>query len=130
MYYNKIIGSSGEDAAYQFLISKGYSIINKNFSCKFGEVDIIALDESHSDIELVFVEVKTRSNNNCGNPAEAVDNNKTKHIIRVADFYTMIHKLEDINIRFDIIEIFENTSNILFINHIKNAFDYSIMYKR
>ena len=130
MYYKKQKGTDGEDAAYQFLISKGYSIINRNFTCKFGEIDIIALDETEQELELVFVEVKTRSNSTFGNPSEAVDTNKTRHIIKVAEFFTMVHKLEDISIRFDVIEVLDNSNNHLFINHIKNAFDYSVLYKR
>ena len=123
MYYKKKLGENGEDIAYNFLKSKGYSIINKNFKCKSGEIDIIALDESKEELEIVFVEVKTRMTRICGNPAEAVDRFKARHILKVAEFFLMINKIEDMAYRFDVIEILTDRPNTAYINHIQNAFD-------
>ena len=121
MYYKKEFGANGEDIAFDYLAKNGYSIINRNFTCRMGEIDIIALDDSQKDMEIVFIEVKTRRDARCGQPAEAVDLRKMRHIIRVAQFFIMMNKLEQLNCRFDVIEILHGDQ----INHIKNAFDYS-----
>ena len=128
MYYKKERGENGEDIAYNYLKSKGYSIINKNYSCKLGEIDIIALDDSKFESEIVFVEVKTRINQNCGAPADAVDKFKAQHILKVAEFFLMVNKLEDFSCRFDVIEVLTDRANCARIHHIKNAFDCNFAY--
>ena len=125
MYYKKEFGFNGEELAYNYLIKKGYSIINRNFSCNMGEVDLIGLDSTRLGDELVFIEVKARHGKSYGNPAEAVTKSKRRHIIKVAEYYLMINKLEKMSCRFDIIEVLPKTANLYRINHIKNAFDYS-----
>lgn len=114
MYSNKEIGNFGEDVATNFLKEKGYKILEKNFSCKQGEIDIIAKDKK----EIVFVEVKTRTNTNYGYPAEAVNVAKQKHIYNSAKYYIHINNLYNEFIRFDIIEIYFIKKNYK-INHIK-----------
>ena len=86
MYYKKQIGKNGEDIATDFLIEKGYQIIERNFNCWWGEIDIIALDKN----EFVFVEVKTRSNKNYGEASEAVNTQKKKHLWKAIEYYTYI----------------------------------------
>ncbi len=127
MYYKKELGENGEDIAYDFLKSKGYSIINRNYKSKIGEIDIIALDESKNELEIVFVEVKTRVSQTYGFPAEAVDKNKARHIFKVAEFFLMINKIEDIACRFDVIEILTDRPNVAYVHHIENAFDESFI---
>ena len=68
MYYKQTEGKSGEDAAVYYLTNLGYLIICRNFKCMQGEIDIIAKDGKN----LVFVEVKTRTNTKYGEPKEAV----------------------------------------------------------
>lgn len=114
MYYKQETGKFGEDKATQYLIKKGYKILGKNFRCYFGEIDIIAKDVATN--EIVFVEVKTRCNNKYGTPAEAVDKNKRKHIFKTAKYFLYIHKLEDVFVRIDVIEVYQNK-----INHIKQV---------
>lgn len=80
----------------------GYEIIDRNFSCRQGEIDIIAKDKE----EYVFIEVKTRSNLCFGRPIEAVDNYKQKHIFKSTRYYLHIHKLDNAFVRFDVIEIY------------------------
>lgn len=128
MYYKKELGNTGEECAYNYLVETGYSILNKNYTSKVGEIDIICLDSSFKEPELIFVEVKTRYDNRCGNPAEAVDKRKKKHIIKTAQYYLFENKLENMNIRFDVIEVLPCHKNLYSINHIKNAFDYSDVY--
>ena len=77
--YLKKMGMLGEKIASQYLEKEGYFIIEKNFSCKQGEIDIIAKDTKSK--ELVFLEVKTRTNYKYGKPVEAVDEKKQKHYL-------------------------------------------------
>ncbi len=120
MYYKKEFGKYGEDIATDFLFSNGYSILARNFQCRIGEIDIIALDHSTKNPEIVFVEVKSRFDNRCGNPAEAVTSYKMKHIYKVAQYYLMLNNLDNYYARFDVIEILGKKEKKS-INHIKNA---------
>lgn len=119
MFYKQEIGQNGENLAEDYLKNEGYKIIKRNFRCKQGEIDIIAMDKN----ELVFIEVKTRSTAKYGNPAEAVNTIKQKHLKSAAEFYVHIHNLYKRFIRFDVIEIYYNKSGYK-INHIKQAMDY------
>lgn len=114
MYYKTKLGKKGEELAKQYLIKKDYIIIEQNFRTRLGEIDIIAKARN----ELVFVEVKTRTTNKYGAPSEAVDDNKIKHITRVAEYYIYIKKLEKSFIRFDVIEVEINNGQHK-INHLK-----------
>ena len=116
MYQRHIIGKYGEDVAIRFLEQKGYKIIERNFSCRQGELDIIARNNEY----IVFIEVKTRSNFLYGTPIEAVGKNKQKHIFRVAKYYLHIHRLENHFVRFDVIEVFIDRG-IAKVNHIKQV---------
>ena len=78
MNYNKTLGKLGEDIAIRFLKYKGYKVIEKNFSCRYGEIDIIAQNSKF----LIFVEVKTRTNLNYGKPVEAVNKIKINHLYK------------------------------------------------
>lgn len=108
------LGKDGEDFATQYLEQKGYEIIQRNFECKQGEIDIIAKDKE----EYVFIEVKTRQNFHYGIPSEAVDERKQKHIWNATEYYIYLHKLENKYIRIDVIEIYKKKGKF-YINHIK-----------
>lgn len=108
-------GRIGESMALNYLIKSKASILETNYRINSGEIDIIAkLNE-----ELVFIEVKARSNIKFGYPAEAVNYKKMKKIINTAKYYILKNNLNNIPIRFDIIEIYLNENKI---NHIVNAF--------
>ncbi len=117
MYYKQIIGKEGEEKASKYLKRKGYKIIEENFKCREGEVDIIAKDKN---TDLVFVEVKTRTTSKYGTPAEAVNQIKKEHIQKVARYYILKNKLINKAIRFDVIEILIGKTCL--IHHIKQAF--------
>ena len=118
MNLNKLdFGKYGEEKAVSYLEDKNYEIIARNFSCYQGEIDIIAKNKN----ELVFCEVKTRSNFGYGRPADAVDNYKQKHIWNAAKYYLYKNNLMDSFIRFDVIEVYFK-GNKIFINQIKNIF--------
>lgn len=109
------IGFEGENIACNYLEMQGCEILDRNFICNSGEIDIIAKDKD----ELVFIEVKTRRNSKYGNPIDAVDLNKINHILKTAKFYVYINNLEKEFIRFDIIEVYMK-NNETKINQIKN----------
>ena len=111
----KNIGNFGEDKAESFLIQRGYKIVTRNFYTKFGEIDIIAKKKK----EIVFCEVKTRTNLKFGRPSESVNYNKKKHMLKAANYFLYKQNLFDSEIRFDIIEIYIH-KNSVFINHIKD----------
>ncbi len=120
--YNKITGKCGEDIAAEFLKKKGYKIIERNYRNKIGEIDIIAKGKN----DLVFVEVKTRRSDKFGTPSEAVTYYKKQRIVTCAKMYLM-KKPTNLNIRFDIIEVYGgfDGSNFTFenINHFEQAFE-------
>lgn len=117
IYYKKQTGNIGEDIATDFLIKSNYKIVQRNFNCWWGEIDIIALDKK----ELVFIEVKTRKNKKYGLPAEAITHYKKKHLLKTVEYYLLLNNLFNSFIRIDVIEVYLNTKNHTKVNHIKNA---------
>lgn len=111
----KKIGDFGEKVIANFLMKKGYQILDRNYSKPYGEIDIIALK---NDI-VCFVEVKTRRSVKYGYPREAVDYYKQQRIIRASQTYLMENKLYDYIIRYDVGEVFTESRKI---NYIENAF--------
>ena len=114
---NKKVGNFGEKIAWKYLLKYGYEIICRNFICNQGEIDIIFKDKN----EYVFAEVKTRNNNNCGFPAEAVNFVKQRHIWNSAKYFLYKNDILNECIRFDVIEIYICKEEVN-VNHIKNAF--------
>lgn len=116
MYQKHIIGKLGEDEATKYLEQNGYKILDRNFSCKRGEIDIIALEKE----EIVFIEIKSRTNKEYGLPREAVTKQKINHILKTAEYYLYVRKLENLPVRIDVIEIFIR-NNTIKINHLKQV---------
>lgn len=87
--FNKIVGNFSEKLAAEFLIQKGYSILELNFRNRLGEIDIICLKENI----LVIVEVKGRYNLNYGYPQESVNYKKQNSIIKTAYCYISYKKI-------------------------------------
>jgi putative endonuclease len=109
------LGGWGENTAEKYLKKKGYVIIERNFRCKLGEIDIIALDGK----DLVFVEVKTRKNQSYGLPCEAVNTQKLRHLKRMAAYYTAVNFEDNRDTRLDVIEILAQEGRS-YIHHIEN----------
>lgn len=125
MVNNKDLGNLGETIACDYLIKQGYHIIQRNFSCKVGELDIIATDNDF----LVFIEVKTRTSDRFGLPSESVSYSKQKKIVKTALCFIAYKKLFDYMSRFDVIEVTVGESYEAHqINLIKDAFQYSGRY--
>lgn len=120
--YNKNVGDFGEKCARRHLEKLGYKILCTNYSCRFGEIDIIALDNKC----LVFVEVKTRTSLKYGAPEYAVNYYKKKHLSLSARCYIEQFRMKEYFVRFDVVEVFakcaDNKFGIEKINIIKNAF--------
>lgn len=114
MTYNKrTIGNEYEDRAVRYLENSGYVIVERNFYCKQGEVDIIAKDKEY----LVFVEVKYRRDTKKGYPTEAVNYRKKQRIIKAVKYYLYKNRYDNQSVRFDVISITGNE-----IELIKDAF--------
>ncbi len=107
------VGNSKEDLATEYLVKKGYTILERNFRWKRSEIDIIGRVKN----TIVFVEVKYRSNTNYGYPEQFVDQKKVENILRGAENYVSATNWAG-PIRFDIIAI-TNKEDIL---HIEDAF--------
>ena len=118
MYTNQEIGKLGEDIAVNYLKQKGYKILDRNFECRQGELDIIALDKK----EIVFIEVKTRTSNRYGYPSEAVNKIKQKHMLQTIKYYLYTRNLNDEFVRIDVIEVYIK-DNVYKVNHIKKALE-------
>ena len=111
------LGKMGEKLARDFLMAKGYRILEQNCVCGNKEIDIIALDGK----ELVIVEVKTRRVQYLVEPEETVDKYKQRFLIWAAEYYIERNKL-DIDVRFDIVANVVDKNNEHRIEHIENAF--------
>ena len=118
---NKGTGALGEEVAAHFIIQLGYRIVERNFRCKGGEVDIIARDPV--DKSLVFIEVKARRGLSYGVPQLAVTPFKQRQISKAALTWLSKKHLHDTNARFDVIAIILATNGLHKIEHIVNAFD-------
>ena len=110
------LGKQGEEIAAQYLIEKGYEIVERNWRNKHKEIDIIAKDGE----ELVIVEVKARQTDEYGDPDIAVTKNKQRMLIAAANAYIFKNQL-DVETRFDIISIvFKDGEPV--IEHVEDAF--------
>lgn len=111
------LGIEGEEVAVRFLKKKGYKIVSRNFKSPVGEMDIIAEDGD----TLVFVEVKTRTDDSFGHPFEAVTNRKQEKLRKVPLGY-LKHSRREVASRFDILSI-ETDGDSHRIEHIIDAFE-------
>lgn len=115
MSKSKELGQEGEQLAADYLKIKGWMILEMNYRYSRSEIDLIA---SKND-QLIFVEVKARTNTAYGLPEQYVDDKKAEHIMKAADHY--IHQIDwKGNIRFDIISIIKKES--VELEHIEDAF--------
>lgn len=114
------LGNRGEDLAVDFLESRGFELIERNFSSRFGEIDIIARDGKY----IIFVEVKLRRPNAMVTGFEAVGASKQKKIIKTAAIYLQGQE-SGLTPRFDVIlvEIFGEGDDEAAVTHIRNAFE-------
>lgn len=114
------LGKWGEDEAANFLERQGYVVLERDWKVGKRDLDIIALTESQET--LVFVEVKTRQNDEMQEPEEAVDKLKIRNLAIAANAYVKLHDVQ-LDLRFDIISIVGKNSQVEQMEHIENAFN-------
>lgn len=117
---NHLLGQWGEKLAARYLMKCGYQILDANWRCRFGEIDLIAKEKGY----ICFVEVKLRKNDRMASAAEFVDARKQKKLRITAQLYLSIHPTQE-QPRFDVIEIYAPDGLQTVkpeIHHIINAF--------
>ncbi|HEX2932858.1 MAG TPA: YraN family protein [Candidatus Binatia bacterium] len=112
------LGKEGERVAEQYLKKKGYKLIERNYRCAGGELDLIVLDRR----VVVFVEVKTRTGQGFGSPIEAVEFHKQRKMIQAAQYFLTDKKLHQRDARFDVIGVSWPGREPV-VEHIENAFE-------
>jgi putative endonuclease len=114
---NQILGKYGEDAAARFLQDRGYTILERNWRCEIGEIDLIAKHKN----QLVFIEVKTRSGNGFGHPFESVTKTKVSRMRRLAAAWVAINNLQSSSLRLDAISVLVRSGHVA-IEHLKQVY--------
>ena len=114
------LGAFGEERAARYLRWHGYRILERNFRCRMGEIDIIA----RKGRILAFVEVKLRRDDRFAKAREFVTAAKQRRILAAAQLYLSTHPDEDLQPRFDVLELYapQGESGPLRINYIEDAF--------
>jgi len=115
----KRLGRWGEKHGERFLRGRGLRTLARNFTCKSGEIDIIMTDEEGT---IVFVEVKTRSDESFVKAEQTVTHAKQARMLRAARYFLSSHKIEERPCRFDIVTVVLPEKSSVQIKHYKNAF--------
>ena len=119
-WLGKPLGARGELAAERYLLGIGYIILFRGYEDRFGEIDLIAVDGE----TIVFVEVKPRTTDHAGDPAEAVDETKQLHLTKTGIGFLQWHRLTDYAARFDVVAILGSPIlGAAEIRHYINAFE-------
>jgi putative endonuclease len=115
----KLLGRQGEEAAAHYLEKNNYKILCRNYSCRLGEIDIVACER---DV-IVFVEVRSRSSSDYGLPQESVNSRKKIKLRQLAWHYLKAVGKTSASCRFDVIAVlFDGNSRVKKLEHIENAF--------
>lgn len=122
---SNLIGKRGENCAAEYMKAKQYTVVEKNYYSKYGEIDIIAENQEY----IVFVEVKTRKRNCMVDGREYINKMKQSRIVRTALQYLNINETEK-QVRFDVIEVeFISVYDMYVKCHIENAFSGEEWYE-
>ena len=112
------LGREGEAMAEAFLRAQRYTIVARNYRCRAGEIDLVALDGG----VIVFVEVRSRRGTGAGTPFESVDGRKQAQLARVARHFVAARGWHDRDARFDVIGVrFDHDPPAL--EHLRSAFE-------
>lgn len=110
------IGTQYEEMALEAMKAKGFLLLERNFRCRLGEIDLIGI---HGNC-LTFVEVKYRSSTRSGYPEEAVDGRKQERICRASDYYRLSHRqYQRMQVRYDVVAVLAEE-----VRWYQNAFGY------
>ncbi|HEY3009870.1 MAG TPA: YraN family protein [Micromonosporaceae bacterium] len=112
------VGAYGERRAVEFLVGAGMVLLDRNWRCPDGEIDIVARDGD----TLVFCEVKTRRGDAYGTPAEAVVATKARRLRRLAAQWMADHPVRPIEVRFDVVSVRPQRRGAARVEHLKGAF--------
>lgn len=117
--HRQALGRLGEDEAVAYLKKQGYRLLQRNYRCRLGEIDIIVMDGE----TLVFVEVRSRSSGRFGLPQESIHWHKQSKVRKVAQYYLKAVQKEEVAVRFDVLALlFERENQSVQVEHIKGAF--------
>lgn len=111
-------GQRAEQDAAALLRKQGLRIVDTNYHCRFGEIDIVACSNTH----LIFVEVRYRQSDHYGSGAASVDFRKQQKLILTARHYLSLGRFSELPCRFDVIEASPSSTGELQLNWITNAF--------
>jgi len=112
------LGRRGEDLAVEYLQQRGFVVLSRNWRCRDGELDVVAVDQTR----LVVCEVKTRSGTAFGEPAEAVTRSKAARIRRVTQAWLTEHQVRWCEIRFDVVAVLAPPGGPVTMQHYESAF--------
>ena len=115
----KLLGRWGEKRCERFLKTKGLKTLTRNFSCKTGEIDLVMVD---TDSSVVFVEVRTKADDNFATPESSITSAKKTRLSRTARYFLAANKIKDRPSRFDIVTIVLQPTGPAKIKHYENAF--------
>jgi putative endonuclease len=115
----KLLGQWGEKRCERFLKRKGLKKLARNFSCKTGEIDLIMVD---NDGSIVFVEVRTKANEDFSPVESSITPAKKAKLLRTARYFLATHNIEDRPFRFDVVAIVLGRSGRPQVRHYENAF--------
>lgn len=116
------LGKRGEQLATDHLVGRGYRIIERNWRCSQGEIDIVAVDEGADGSETVFVEVKTRSGVGYGHPFEAITAQKLARLRRLAAAWCAAHPGQTSRVRIDAMAVIAPPGEAARIEHLERVF--------
>ena len=117
MHAKDVLGKSGEQAAAEYLESRGLRILDRNWRCAVGEIDIVAVDR-HT---LVVVEVKSRTGTRYGNPLEAVSRAKRARLRRLAVQWLNAHGVRFDQVRVDVVGLVYDGTGGFTVEHIRGV---------
>ena len=114
-----VLGSYGEELAAQHLVAAGMQLLDRNWRCREGELDLVARDR---DVTIVFCEVKTRSSVVFGDPAEAVGPVKARRLRTLAGRWLEAHPGGGRPLRFDVVSVVRSRGQAPVVRHLRAAF--------
>jgi putative endonuclease len=119
-WWRRWFGTRGERAAARYLRQSGFRLLRRNYRCRLGEIDVIALEGD----TVVFVEVRSTERSDAGRPAASVNSSKQAQVSKLALHFLSTHRLLNQRIRFDVIAVrWPRAEKLPEIHHFRNAFE-------
>ncbi|MBN2591127.1 MAG: YraN family protein [Sedimentisphaerales bacterium] len=116
---HRLLGSWGEKYSEKFLKKKGLKTLTRNFTCKTGEIDLVMVDSEGS---IIFVEVRTKTDEDFSSVESSITSAKKKRLKRAVRYFISTNNLENRSFRFDIIAIVLGQKGKPLLRHYENAF--------